>query len=58
MREEPNQGLYTYAMTKRMLLQGARALSKQYKMKWLCLVPSTLYGPHYHQDGETNAFYI
>lgn len=52
MKDEPNEGLYTYAMTKRMLLQGARALSKQYKMKWLCLVPSTLYGPYYHNDGR------
>ena len=37
MKDEPNEGLYTYAMTKRMLLQGARALEKQYKMKMVCL---------------------
>ena len=29
MKDEPNEGLYTYAMTKRM--QGARALEKQIK---------------------------
>ncbi len=49
-KDEPIQSLYTYAMTKRMLLQGAKALQLQYKMKWLCLVPSTLYGPFYHKD--------
>lgn len=56
MKDEPNEGLYTYAMTKRMLLQGARAFEKQYKMKWLCLVPSTLYGPYYHKDGRQMHF--
>lgn len=49
-KDEPIKSLYTYAMTKRMLLQGAKALELQYKMKWLCLVPSTLYGPYYHKD--------
>ncbi len=49
-KDEPIKSLYTYAMTKRMLLQGAKALQLQYKMKWLCLVPSTLYGPYYHKD--------
>jgi len=42
---EPIDSLYTYAFTKRMLLQGAMALSSQFGMKWLCPVPSTLYGP-------------
>lgn len=48
MSDEPIDSLYTYAMTKRMLLQGARALQKQYGLRWLCAVPSTLYGPGYH----------
>lgn len=56
MKDEPNEGLYTYAMTKRMLLQGAKALGKQYKMKWLCVVPSTLYGPYYHTDNRQMHF--
>jgi GDP-L-fucose synthase len=47
MDGQPTESLYTYAMTKRMLLQGARALQRQYGMSWLCLVPSTLYGPGY-----------
>jgi GDP-L-fucose synthase len=53
---EPIESLYTYAMTKRMLLQGARALAKQFGLRWLCLVPSTLYGPGYHVDGRQMHF--
>lgn len=56
MTGEPIESLYTYAMTKRMLLQGARALEKQYGMKWLCAVPSTLYGSGYHTDGRQMHF--
>ena len=46
----PIEGLFTYAMTKRMLYVGLLALQKQYGLKYLCLVPSTLYGPGYHTD--------
>lgn len=56
MKGEPIQSLYTYGMTKRMLFQGARALNKQFGMKYLCLVPSTLYGPEYHLDGRQMHF--
>lgn len=56
MDGEPIDSLYTYAMTKRMLLQGARALNKQYGLKYLCVVPSTLYGPGYHTDGRQMHF--
>jgi len=35
---QPIESLYTYAMTKRMLYQGARALNKQYGLKYLCAV--------------------
>jgi GDP-L-fucose synthase len=56
MAGEPIESLYTYAMTKRMLLQGARALAKQYGLRWLCVVPSTLYGPGYHVDGRQMHF--
>ena len=56
MDGEPIDSLYTYAMTKRMLYQGARALSKQYGLKYLCAVPSTLYGPGYHTDGRQMHF--
>jgi GDP-L-fucose synthase len=56
MNGEPIESLYTYAMTKRMMLQGARAINKQYGLNWLCLVPSTLYGPNYHVDGRQMHF--
>ena len=53
---EPIESLYTYAMTKRMLFQGASALSQQYGLNYLCAVPSTLYGPGYHTDGRQMHF--
>ena len=45
----------TYA-TKKMLLQGAISMQKQYNMKWLCVVPSTLYGSSYHEDDRQQHF--
>ena len=56
MVSQPHQSLYTYAMTKRMLYEGCRALNKQYGMKYLYLVPSTLYGADYHRDGRQAHF--
>src|ERR1043166_7979222 len=56
MPGEPIDSLYTYAMTKRMLYQGARALNKQFNMRYLCAVPSTLYGGGYHTDGRQMHF--
>jgi GDP-L-fucose synthase len=44
---EPDDGLYTYAMTKRMLLIGLQSIQKQYGLKWLYFIPSTLYGPNF-----------
>ncbi|MEA5567843.1 NAD-dependent epimerase/dehydratase family protein [Anabaena sp. UHCC 0399] len=52
----PIDSLFTYAMTKRMLYAGQLALHKQYGLKYLCLVPSTLYGPGYHTDGRQMHF--
>jgi len=48
----PIDSLFTYAMTKRMLYAGMLALHKQFGLSYLCLVPSTLYGPGYHTDGR------
>jgi len=45
---EPVPELYAYAMTKRMLLVGLRALASQFGLTHLLLVPSTLCGPGYH----------
>ena len=52
----PITSLFTYAMTKRMLYAGLLALNKQYGLKYLCLVPSTLYGTGYHTDGRQMHF--
>jgi GDP-L-fucose synthase len=41
-----------YAMSKRMLLVGLECLKKQYNMNYLYVIPSTLYGPEYHNDGR------
>lgn len=53
---EPIDSLFTYAMTKRMLYVGLLALQKQFGLRYLCLVPSTLYGPGYHTDGRQMHF--
>ena len=53
---KPIDSLFTYAMTKRMLYAGVKALNEQYKMSYMCYVPSTLYGPNYHQDGRQMHF--
>lgn len=52
----PIESLYTYAMTKRMLYAGLLALEKQFGLRYLHLVPSTLYGPGYHADGRQMHF--
>jgi GDP-L-fucose synthase len=52
----PIESLYTYGMTKRMLLVGQMALRKQYGLRYLTVVPSTLYGPGYHADGRQMHF--
>jgi GDP-L-fucose synthase len=52
----PIDSLFTYAMTKRMLYQGARALNRQFGLRYLCAVPSTLYGGGYHTDGRQMHF--
>jgi GDP-L-fucose synthase len=52
----PIESLYTYAMTKRMLLVGLRSLAQQFGLRYLYLVPSTLYGCGYHTDGRQMHF--
>ncbi|HVX60146.1 MAG TPA: NAD-dependent epimerase/dehydratase family protein [Pirellulales bacterium] len=52
----PIDSLFTYAMTKRMLYAGLLAFARQFELKHLCLVPSTLYGPGYHTDGRQMHF--
>jgi GDP-L-fucose synthase len=56
LKGEPISSLYTYAMTKRMLWVGAQSLGKQYGLKAMNLVPSTLCGNYYHEDGRQMHF--
>ena len=41
----PIPELYTFAMTKRMMQIGLESLARQFGMKYLTVIPSTLYGP-------------
>ncbi|MFC1532317.1 NAD-dependent epimerase/dehydratase family protein [Thermodesulfobacteriota bacterium] len=52
----PLNSLFSYAMTKRMLYVGLIALNRQFGLNYLCIVPSTLYGPGYHTDGRQMHF--
>lgn len=52
----PTESLFTYAMTKRMLHIGKESLAKQFNLKYLTIVPSTLYGINYHLDGRQMHF--
>ena len=52
----PIDSLFTYAMTKRMLHAGQLAFNRQFGLRYLTLVPSTLYGPGYHTDGRQMHF--
>lgn len=53
---QPIPSLLTYAHTKRMLYVGLLALERQFGLRHLTLVPSTLYGPGYHTDGRQMHF--
>lgn len=50
LKGNPESSLFTYAMTKRMLLTGLQAYSKQYGLKYIQYIPSTLYGPLFDLD--------
>jgi len=56
LQGQPIESLYTYAMTKRMLYVGLRAIHQQFGGTFLYVVPSTLYGPGYHTDGRQMHF--
>ena len=49
---DPIADLYTYAMTKRMLYVGLKALHKQFGQEYVVVVPSTVYGPDYYLHGK------
>ena len=43
----PDTDLYTYAMTKRMLLVGCESIANQYGLNYVHFIPSTLYGTEF-----------
>jgi GDP-L-fucose synthase len=47
LKGDPLKSLYEYGMTKRMLLIGQQSFARQFKLKYLTVIPSTLYGPGY-----------
>jgi GDP-L-fucose synthase len=51
--ELPDKDLFTYAMTKRMLLSGMQALAEQYDMRYIYFIPNTLYGPDF-DEGDSH----
>ncbi len=53
---KPIDSLFTYAMTKRIMESGLRAINKQFGLSYLTVVPSTIYGPGYHSDGRQMHF--
>ena len=53
---KPIDSLYTYAMCKRMLQIGKVALSRQFGLNYLTVVPSTLYGLEYGTKGKQMHF--
>ena len=52
----PTSSLFSYAMCKRMLYIGQQNLAKQFGLKYLTLVPSTLYGPGYSLQNKIPHF--
>lgn len=56
LNEKPHDSLATYAMTKKMLLQGVISCQLQKKLKWNCFIPSTLYGKGYKITIKTPHF--
>jgi GDP-L-fucose synthase len=54
----PIESLFTYAMTKRMLLVGLMAAQKQFGLEYLYLIPSTLYGGGISRRWKANAFHF
>lgn len=48
----PADAYLAYAYSKRSLLVGLQSLARQFGRRYLYVVPSTLYGPHYPLDGR------
>lgn len=51
---EPHTSNFGYAYAKRMLEVQSRAYGRQYGVKFICLIPNNLYGPHDNFDLESS----
>jgi len=58
LKDIPIDSLFSYAYTKRALYAGMIALNKQFGLKYMLFVPSTLYGPTYHTDRNDHLHFI
>jgi len=56
LKGDPIQSLYTYAMSKRMLLTGQMNMGQEYGLKWLSVIASTVYGPGPNTSGRQLQF--
>ena len=56
LKDIPIDSLFSYAYTKRALYAGLISLNKQYGLKYMMFVPSTLYGASYYKDGRQMHF--
>lgn len=56
LKGDPIKSLYAYGMCKRMLYVGQQNLAKQFGLKYLTVVPSTLYGPGYEIQNKIPHF--
>jgi GDP-L-fucose synthase len=53
---QPPESLFAYGMTKRMLYAGLLSLHRQFRLRYVHLIPSTVYGSDYHTDGRQMHF--
>lgn len=56
LKGQPIKSLFAYGMCKRMLYIGQQSLAKQFGLKYLTVVPSTLYGPGYEIQNKIPHF--
>ena len=54
----PEKGVFSYAMTKRMLHIGQKSIYDQYGIPYITFIPSTLYGPEYNKYESNKVHFI
>jgi GDP-L-fucose synthase len=56
INDVPHSSLLSYAMTKKMLALGAKSWGEQLDLKWIGVVPPTLYGINYYANNRQSHF--